>query len=221
MSFPDRSRPESRGNSAIASSEFVLEFSQALLETGKNLHTSRVCVSIQTSRRILTLPVIYLLTYMATVAQAVASGTLEIFELPAWEKRLPIRPLYVARKFFDWVENKPELHDADREIGGRLLVDHLEQIFCDFRCAERPGAGDLRRMMPTKYGIWKLHPQGLRVYGWCPATHTFVAVEGALVAETKADGKFNDTKLKAVRDFTKAHGLQGTILRGDIRAIFP
>jgi hypothetical protein len=160
---------------------------------------------------------------MATVEDAVITHVLEPFELPDWELRLPIRPLYVNPELLDWADDTPQLHDEKLAVGGRTLFEHLLVMLCDFRCAERcpPHAGDLRRMTPTKKGIWKMHPPRLRIYGWCPAQHAFVAVTGALEAETKADKRLNDKKLNEVLDFIKKHGLQNTILRGDILAIFP
>lgn len=75
--------------------------------------------------------------------------------------------------------------------------------------------------MPNKHGIWKLHPPGLRIYGWCPAPRSFVAVTGALESETKTDKKLNDKKRDEVRAFIKLHDVGAHIVRGDILAIFP
>lgn len=162
-----------------------------------------------------------LLTYMATIQDAIGKGVLESYGLPDWERRQPIRPLYVATELFSWVDGKAELYDQSLAEGGRLLVDHLDQMFCDFRCAERPRAGDIRRMLPTGNGIWKIHPPGLRVYGWVPAVHSFVAVTAALEAETKDDKDLNNAKMKCVQRFARKHSLEDTILRGDVRAVFP
>ena len=161
------------------------------------------------------------MTYIATIASAIRKGAIEVFELPTWELRQPIRPLYVALKLFHWVDNTAELYDYELAEGGRFLGEHLEQMFCDFRCAKRPPAGDLRRMIPTADGIWKLHPPKLRVYGWIPAAHSFVAVTAALESETKHDKSLNHNKMKYVRDFIKRHDLEETIIRGDVRAVFP
>src|SRR4051794_18928911 len=124
---------------------------------------------------------------MATIAEALVRGTLEDFELPDWEARLPIRPLHVTPELFNWAEAKPELRDETLAVGRRTLFEHLTQMFSDFGCSQRPSAGDLRRMMPTARGIWSMHPVGLRVYGWCPAPSTFGAVPAALELETKQD----------------------------------
>jgi len=95
------------------------------------------------------------------------------------------------------------------------------QMVCEFQCSQKVHAGDLRRMLPTKHGIWHAYPPGLRLYGWCPAQHAFVAVNGALEADTKAIRGLNDQKRDEVRQFIAAHHLQGTVVRGDIRAVFP
>jgi hypothetical protein len=156
---------------------------------------------------------------MATLSHIIDQGILVPYRVPKWESRLPIHPLYVADELFRWADNKAELRS--RKYGGRTLLEHLEQTFCDFRCSERPPAGDLRRMVPNKHGIWKMQPVGLRIYGWCPAVKTFAAVTAALEKETKDDKQLNDRKLEEVRGFIKQHGLEDTVVIGDIFAIFP
>lgn len=76
-------------------------------------------------------------------------------------------------------------------------------------------------MLPNKKGVWKLHVPGARIYGWCPRQRAFVAVSFALEADTKADSMLNDTKREEVLSFIKTHKLTGSILLGDILAIFP
>jgi hypothetical protein len=158
---------------------------------------------------------------MATLRDAVSARVLVPLELPAWESRLPIRPLWVTPGLITWADTTPQLHDTALAVGGRTLFEHLLQMFCDFRCAKRFHAGDLRRMTPTKKGIWKMHPAKLRIYGWCPGTHQFVAVTWAFEAETKADKKLNDKKRDEVLRFITSHGLQQTVMLGDILAVFP
>ena len=157
---------------------------------------------------------------MATIEDK-ASKVLEAYRLPDWEPRMPIRLLWVAHEFWDLFDVMPELHDENLAQGRRTLGEHIEQIFCDFRCAARPAPGDLKRMMPTNKGIWKLHPTGTRVYGWCPQPHSFVAVTLALAQATKDDGELNNKKRDEVLAFIKTHKLTQHVLRGDINAIFP
>ncbi len=76
-------------------------------------------------------------------------------------------------------------------------------------------------MMPTKKGIWHMYPPGLRVYGWCPSRHAFIAVCGALEKDTKDDKKLNDVKRDEVLRFATQHGLAWTIQKGDFRDLFP
>lgn len=158
---------------------------------------------------------------MATIQDILAKGELELYELPDWESRMPINPLYFPPTFGEWAVNKNELKDEALKQGGRTLLEHLEQMFCDVRCSERPAAGNLKRITPTKHGIWKLHPPGLRIYGWSPAPRSFVAVTAALESETKSDKNLNDKKRDEVRDFIKDHDLSKHVVRGDILAIFP
>jgi hypothetical protein len=101
---------------------------------------------------------------MATIEDAVKAEVLEPYQLPDWESRLPIRPLWVAYVFWDWAD-KDELHNVAKGVARRTLFEHVEQMFCDFRCAPRFPAGDLRRMLPTEKGIWKMHPPKVRIYG--------------------------------------------------------
>ena len=156
---------------------------------------------------------------MATIADAIVSRVLEPYEPPEWEARMPIRQLWVACEFWDLFDAVPELHDVKLTQGRRTLGEHIEQIFCDFRCATRPAPGDLKRMMPTNKGIWKLHPVGARVYGWCPQPNSFVAVTLAVAQATKDDKSLNNKKRDEVLAFIKTHKLN--VLRGDINAIFP
>jgi len=158
---------------------------------------------------------------MATVEDAVAAQVLEPYPLPDWEVRLPIRPVGVAFELWDWIDGKDELHDMALAVGRRTLFEHLEQMFCDFRCAPRFPAGDLRQMMPTKHGVRSMRQAGLRIYGWCPKPHAFVAITGALEIDTKTDKKLNDKKRDDVLSFIKTHKLQHTILKGDNLADFP
>jgi hypothetical protein len=158
---------------------------------------------------------------MATIEEALARGILEDYALPEWETRPPIRSLHMPPEFFDWVDNTAELYDQSRMIGRRTLYDHLVLMLNEFRCAPSLGAGDLRRMMPTSRGIWKMHPNGLRLYGWCYRPHAMVVVTGALADDTKKVKRLNDNKSKEVVDFARRHGLIETILRGDHREIFP
>jgi hypothetical protein len=158
---------------------------------------------------------------MATLEDAVKAKVLEPYELPEWETRCPIRPLWVAYELWDWIDGTDDLHNVALGLGGRTLFEHTEQMFSDFRCSPRFFAGDLRRMMPTTKGIRKMHPPKLRIYGWCPAQHAFVAVTAAMEQDTKSDKTLNDKKRDYVLEFISLHKLEHTILRGDHSAVFP
>lgn len=161
------------------------------------------------------------LTYMATLEEAISAGHLDRLALPDWEIRPSIRPFYATPGFVTWADNTASLHDRTLAIGGRTLFEHLLQMVCDFQCGQRVRAGDLRRMVPTKHGIWHMYPPGLRLYGWCPARHAFVAVTGATERDTKTDRRLNDVKRDEVRRFIVMHHLAETVVRGDIRVVFP
>lgn len=156
---------------------------------------------------------------MATLSEAVRAGLLLPFDLPEWEIRRPSRSLYVRPELVEWADETPHLHEVT--LGGRTVFEHLLQSFCDFRCSLRVHHGDIRRMLPTRAGIWRMYPPGLRVYGWCPAPNTFVAVTAAIEADTKNVRQLNDRKRDEVLQFAWRTRLTGTILKGDYLAVFP
>jgi hypothetical protein len=158
---------------------------------------------------------------MATLEDAVKAKVLEPYTLPDWDLRLPIRPLWVAFVLWDWIDGRDDLHDMALGVGRRTLFEHIEQMFCDFRCSPRFPAGDLRQMLPNPKGIRKMHPPKLRIYGWCPAPHAFVAVTAAFESDTKTDKKLNDKKRDEVLAFIKANQLENLVLKGDNLAVFP
>jgi hypothetical protein len=162
-----------------------------------------------------------MLTYMATLMQIVAAGHLEPFEPPEWERRRPVLPLLVAPELLDWAYETPELNDMRHAQGRRTLTEHLLQMFSDFRCDRQVHYSDLKRMLPTSGGIWHMYPPGLRIYGWVPAPHSFVAITGALARRTKSDPTLNDHKRDEVIIFARRHALTQTIQRGDFLALFP
>lgn len=158
---------------------------------------------------------------MATIKNALDKGILETFTPPEWEPRLAIRPLYIVPDFFRAADDTPVLHDMAFAISRRTLFEHMLMALCDFTCEKRYRSGDLRRLMPTRKGLWSMHAPGLRIYGWAPAQHQFVAVTFATEEATKKTRGLNDQKLKEVEAFISEHGLGRTILRGDINAVFP
>jgi hypothetical protein len=158
---------------------------------------------------------------MATIDDMVRAGVLEPYELPEWETRQPFNRLWVAQDFWLEFDAMVVLHDASVLIGRRTIGEHIELLLNDFRCSKRPSAGDLKRMTPTSDGVWKLHPPGARVYGWCPFPESFVAVTLATEQATKSDKGLNNQKRKRVVNFVKTNGLQTSVVYGDILAVFP
>ncbi len=130
---------------------------------------------------------------MATIRNLPKEGKPEEYGLPGRESRVPIRQLFVTAELFNRIEGNAELDDERKRVGGRLLIDHPEQTFCDFRCSERPPAGNLRRMIPTSEGIWKLHTPGLRIYGRYPQSGSFVFVTAPLENKTRSVRQINKT----------------------------
>lgn len=155
---------------------------------------------------------------MATIEDAIRAGALVEYALPEHELRLPRRRLLAANEFFDWLDETPELHK--QKVGGRTLHEHAEGMLCSLRCERKPSGGDLKRMMPTKAGVWHAYPPKLRFYGWLTAASEFVAVAGALEVETKTNMRLNDRKRDEVLTFAKRHRLTATMKEGDISAFF-
>lgn len=161
----------------------------------------------------------FVLTYMATIDAALTAGVLEYLHKPAWEMRAIKRPMCFANEFIDWVDNKSELYDTKRAVGGRDLYDQLELFLWEYQCCDRPTAGDLRRVMPVRDGVFKFHPPDLRIYGWFYQPGGFVAVAGALAEETKGGSGLNDIKREEVLNFAARHELAGTIMRGELNEV--
>jgi len=158
---------------------------------------------------------------MATVRDIVRAGSLEDFGLPEWEARSARRPLWVTPELLDWAYETAVLHSDTLKVGGRTLFEQLWQTFSAFRCDEHVYGGGLRRMIPSKKGIWHMYPPRLRVYGFVPESHAFVAVTAALEKATKDDRTLNDKKRDEVLEFARRHGLTATIKIGDHLALFP
>lgn len=155
---------------------------------------------------------------MATLEDAINSGQLELFQIPDDVERLALRPLYVSRILIDWVDGTLVYHAA--KVAGRYAHEHLEQFLIDFRCNEKIHHSDLKRMIPTGKGVWKMHPPMLRVFGWCPKPHCFVAVLGQLGDDTKEDSSLNDQCRDEVLNFIAKNGLNAEVEYGDFLDVF-
>jgi len=128
----------------------------------------------------------------------------------------------MTRSFLEWTDLVDDFLAEEFRTSRRSHAEHLEMMFSDYRCADRPGAGDLKRMKPTGQGVRKMHPPGLRIYGFClkPGA-AFVAVTGALEIETKRDGRVNTLKLREVRKFIRDNRLDDVVMRGNNYELFP
>lgn len=159
---------------------------------------------------------------MATILEALRSGVIRSHMLPEYEGRDPLRPLYLADSFYDWVDANETLHleSWGRNTGGRSRYEHMEQAFCDFRCDERPLVCDLNRVMPTKKGVWKVQCPGLRIYGWVPDERSLLLVTAAFNEDVHGPNSITSTKVKEVLTFAKVHDLEGTIQYGERSAYF-
>lgn len=156
---------------------------------------------------------------MATIADAIRRGALLEYVMPDHELEAPKRRLLASPDFFEWLDGTPALHAS--KVGGRTLYEHAEIMLCDLRCAAKPAPGEIRRMIPDRAGVWTARPPKLRLYGWWARGPEFVVISGALEADTKADRNLNNRKRDEVIDFARSNGLEATMLKGDVRAIFP
>lgn len=143
------------------------------------------------------------------------------YQLPEEDDRCAVRTLFMASEVFDTVDADPRYYDGSISEGLRTPLEHLQQFLNDLRCAARPRAGDLKRMMPTKDGIWKAHPPTLRVFGWVWAKYSFIPVSVGLEIDLKADKSLYDHHVAKVHSFIATHSLHSTVLPGDILALFP
>ena len=76
-------------------------------------------------------------------------------------------------------------------------------------------------MEPTKLGLWKCHPETLRVFGWCYAPNSFVAVCAELERRIKSERQLYERNLDEVVGFIARLQLEQTVMPGDARAVFP
>jgi hypothetical protein len=158
---------------------------------------------------------------MATLLDAVRNDVLEKYEVPDWDKRNPVRQVFTAPALWDWIDNEPRAHVATAKRGGRSPFEHLEQMLSDYCCEPRAlRYGDLKQIIPTGDGVWRIHPPGLRVFGWIAANQTFVAVSAAMKSDLVSKTETYDQHRRTVLSFAIANGLEHTILRGDYLAIF-
>jgi hypothetical protein len=159
---------------------------------------------------------------MSTIAKCVRNGQLELYDVPSWEHRTPIREAYVDPALWQWVDAQDEpFFTPQARLGRRSSYEHLLIMLNDFRCAERPpGAAELKRMLPTGRGVWKLHPPSLRIFGWVPEADRFVAVCARTEAELKHDSALYQEALDTVVRRRKSMGLDSDYINGDYRAIF-
>tara|TARA_R110001606_G_scaffold188662_1_gene336518 strand:- start:1736 stop:2227 length:492 start_codon:yes stop_codon:yes gene_type:complete len=157
---------------------------------------------------------------MATLDEALRTGSLITYELPGWATAPRLRQLYLHPDFLEnWADVHPTLLDPKQGTGGRTRHELLEMMLIDFCCAKRPDGGDLRRMKPHPYGVLRLQPFKLRIFGFVTTYGEFVALFGATQEETHSDTKLTGILVKKVRDFIIRNRLQDEVLKGEIYEI--
>ena len=74
--------------------------------------------------------------------------------------------------------------------------------------------------MPIKKSVWKMHPVGLRIFGWAPAPHSLAIVNYALSSQTHGTGVVAQ-KRDDVLAFIKRHHLTQSVQKGGYLEVFP
>ena len=141
--------------------------------------------------------------------------------LPDYAAQTPIRPLFIAGEFDDWIDAQPGIFDPKNGSGGRSRYEHLEQTFIDFRCDRHPLVGDLRCLMPSHKRVWSMHSPFFRILGWVPAPHQFVAVRGVHIAQAHGANSQIDETRESVIQFAELHLLKDTMMPGGALELFP
>lgn len=126
------------------------------------------------------------MTLLSTLRMFVRTGRLLQYELAEDDDRQPHRSLYVTPDLARWING-----DLARHPLSKRAVSPVEQI-ADFmdRFVGEPvmHINDFQQIKPAGAHVYEMKTTDVRVYGWFPAARVFIAVEGALKAETTAAG---------------------------------
>lgn len=161
------------------------------------------------------------MTTPKAIKDALRAKVIEEWALPAHEGREALRRVYIAGEMFDRVDNDVSLHHAKEGEGGRTRYEQMLIALADFRCLQRPGGADIKRLMPTKKGVWSLHARGLRIFGWITEASAFVAVTYEHTEACHGRGSLVEARLADVLAFAEKYKLASTIQYGDLLALVP
>ena len=160
-----------------------------------------------------------MLTYMATIQDALKDQLLEEWRIPDHLGGEATRPVYLAGELFDWFDYALDLYVPEKGKGGKSAFEHLEQSLRDFKCNARLDYGGLRCVTPQHKRVWSLHCPSGRLLGWAPAKHQFVGIYWVRMADAHGKGKISAARNKVLA-FANKHALAGRMKPGDFNALF-
>lgn len=155
------------------------------------------------------------------ITDALKAKVIEEWTMPEHDGRDPLRSMYIAGEMFDRVDGDDSIHRVKKGEGGRSRYEQMMIALADFRCLTRPPVGDMRRVQPTKNGVWSIHTRGLRIFGWIAQANAFVAVTYEHTEACHGKGSLVSARCAAVLAFAKKYKLTSTIRLGDANALFP
>ena len=116
----------------------------------------------------------------------VKAGRLRRYDLADDDDRQPHRSLYLAPDLAAWI-NGPlaQCHIPRRAIAP---VEQVTDFMDRFVGEPVMHINDFQQIKPTGAHVYEMKTTDVRIYGWFPAARLFIAVEGALKADTKTAG---------------------------------
>lgn len=117
---------------------------------------------------------------MATLYDLVGRGKLKRLEPELDEDELPLRYLYCAPEFENWVSNV--LAAAKKDRGRDLVpVEQLWLIAREFVMGAPMAYGvHHKKLDPLQQHVWELRTEDVRLFGWFAAQNCFVIVCGEM-----------------------------------------
>jgi hypothetical protein len=151
--------------------------------------------------------------------RALRDCTLQLVPVVLGPRDEPKRSLYWTPSVKRWCENADGSQHADDSM--LAPKEELNQAFADF-VSGRPLAGGFTRCdPPAGQGIWKLHTNRIRLFGWCVEPQCMVITHVEWAGVLKAHGK--PTYRELAQEVVKQRRLLGfrDYHNGDIRSAFP
>jgi len=113
-------------------------------------------------------------------------GVLVPYALADDDDRQPERCLYLSKGLSDWMEN--DLTDVRVKGRAQSPLEQLTDFMDRFVGEPTMHINDFQQIKPSGVAVYEMKTTDVRIYGWFPARRVFIAVEGALKADTKIGG---------------------------------